>query len=88
MLVRRVLEEVSTSGRSYLEHQRDVVERDRPDVTTQSRVGHYTQGVSTTSRVGTGWESDELIWRIVVDGINRRNDPRIVQSSHPRVLVP
>jgi len=31
---------------------------------------------------------NELIWRIAVDGISRRNEAKIVQSSHPRVLVP
>jgi hypothetical protein len=31
---------------------------------------------------------NELIWRIAVDGISRRKDAKMVQSSHPRVLVP
>lgn len=74
--------------RAYLEHQSDVVKRDSPDVATKSGVCHCDREVSKESRFERGRMEDELIWRIVVEGISSRKDTRIVQSSHPRVFVP
>lgn len=59
---------------SYLEHQRDVFERDVPDVLAHAVEGHYSGNISAQliEKNEPGFGANELIWTIAVEGISSR----------------
>jgi hypothetical protein len=60
--------------RTNLEHQRDVFERDIPNILAHAAISHYfgKRYQHNRSKLSRGLERNELIWTIAVEGISSR----------------